>query len=102
MGSDGTPSPRDGDRGDWRRGFPRTGGGGGVGAARSPGPSADRHAERTSQGSAKRGLLAKKEQLEQQIDTLKYQRAAMSPEQYKQQLTESLVALAKVQEELEK
>jgi hypothetical protein len=51
---------------------------------------------------AKRGLLAKKEQLEQQIDTLKYQRAAMSPEQYKQQLTESLVALAKVQGELEK
>jgi len=51
---------------------------------------------------AKRGLLAKKERLEQQIDTLKYQRAAMSPQDYKRQLTEALVALAKVQEELEK
>jgi hypothetical protein len=51
---------------------------------------------------AKRGLLAKKEHLEQQIDTLKFQRAALSPQEYKQQLTDSLVALAKVQEELEK
>jgi hypothetical protein len=51
---------------------------------------------------AKRSLLARKEQLEARIDTLKYQRAAMSPQEYKQQLTESLVALAKVQEELEK
>jgi hypothetical protein len=51
---------------------------------------------------AKRGLLTKKEQLEAQIDTLKYQRAAMAPEDYKRQLTEALVALAKVQEELDK
>ncbi len=51
---------------------------------------------------AKRALLTRKEQLEGQIDTLKYQRAAMSPEEYKQQLTDALVALAKVQEELEK
>jgi hypothetical protein len=51
---------------------------------------------------AKRALLARKEQLEGQIDTLKYQRAAMSPEEYKQQLTQALVALAKVQEELDK
>ncbi len=51
---------------------------------------------------AKRTLLAKKEQLEQRIDTLKYQRAAMSPQEYKRQLTDSLVALAKVQEELDK
>ena len=51
---------------------------------------------------AKRGLLAKKEQLEQRIDTLKLQRAALSPQEYKQQLTEYLVALAKVQGELEK
>jgi hypothetical protein len=51
---------------------------------------------------AKRSLLAKKEQLEQRIDTLKYQRAAMSPQEYKRQLTDSLVALAKVQEELDK
>lgn len=50
---------------------------------------------------AKRSLLARKEQLEQRIDTLKYQRAAMSPQEYKRQLTESLVALAKVQQELD-
>jgi hypothetical protein len=51
---------------------------------------------------AKRELLAKKEELEQRIDTLKYQRAALSPEDYKRQMTEALVALAKVQEELDK
>ncbi len=51
---------------------------------------------------AKRGLLGRKDELEQQIDTLKYQRAAMSPQDYKRQLTDALVALAKVQEELEK
>jgi hypothetical protein len=62
-----------------------------------------RSAERGVVGDpAKRGLLVKKEQLEQRIDTLKYQRAAMSPQDYKRQLTESLVALAKVQEELDK
>jgi len=59
--------------------------------------------ERTvSANPAKRGLLARKEQLEARIDTLKYQRAAMSPQEYRQQMTESLVALAKVQEELDK
>ncbi len=51
---------------------------------------------------AKRGLLARKEELETRIDVLKYQRAAMSPEDYKRQLTDALVALAKAQEELEK
>ena len=51
---------------------------------------------------AKRALLTRKEQLESQIDTLKYQRAAMSPEEYRRQLTEALVALAKVQEDLDK
>ncbi len=59
--------------------------------------------ERTASANpAKRGLLARKEQLEARIDTLKYQRAAMSPQEYRQQMTESLVALAKVQEELDK
>lgn len=59
-------------------------------------------AEAASNNPARRALLAKKEQLEQRIDTLKYQRAAMSPQDYKRQLTESLVALAKVQEALDK
>ena len=51
---------------------------------------------------AKRALLAQKEQLERQIDTLKYRKAAMSQDDYKQQLTQALLELAKVQEQLEK
>jgi hypothetical protein len=51
---------------------------------------------------AKRALLHKKEELEQEIDTLKYQKAAMDPDDYKKQLTGALVELAKVQEELDK
>jgi hypothetical protein len=51
---------------------------------------------------AKRELLAKKEELEQQIDTLKYQKAAMDPGEYKKQLTDALLKLATVQGELEK
>lgn len=51
---------------------------------------------------AKLALLKQKEQLEQQIDVLKYQRAAMSPEEYRFKLSQALVALAKVQQELDK
>jgi hypothetical protein len=51
---------------------------------------------------AKRELLAKKEELEQKIDALKYQKAAMDPADYKKQLTDALVQLATVQGELEK
>jgi hypothetical protein len=51
---------------------------------------------------AKRELLAKKEELEQKIDTLKYQKAAMAPDDYQQQLTQALVDLAHVQEEIDK
>ena len=50
---------------------------------------------------AKRGLLAQKEQLERRVDTLKFQRAAMSAADYKRELTETLVELAKVQEQLD-
>lgn len=51
---------------------------------------------------AKRALLAKKEELEQKIDTLKYQKAAMDPADYKKQLTAALLELAKVQEDLDR
>jgi hypothetical protein len=51
---------------------------------------------------AKLALLAKKEALEQKIDALKYQKAAMDPAEYKQQLTAALVALAQTQQELDK
>ena len=50
----------------------------------------------------KRALLNKKDELEQKIDTLKYRKAAMHPEDYKKQLMDALVELAKVQEELDK
>ncbi|HEX8713034.1 MAG TPA: hypothetical protein VF730_14240 [Terracidiphilus sp.] len=50
----------------------------------------------------KRPLLQQKEELEQKIDELKYRKAAMDPGDYKKQLTEALVNLAKVQEELDK
>ena len=50
----------------------------------------------------KRSLLEKKENLEQQIDQLKYQKAAMPIDEYKKKLAALLVELAKTQEELEK
>jgi hypothetical protein len=51
---------------------------------------------------AKLELLAKKEQLEQQIDKLKYEKAAMAPEDYKKQLGALLLELARTQEALDK
>lgn len=50
----------------------------------------------------KRKLLARKEQLEQEIDRLKYEKAAMPLEEYRRQLTALLVELARTQEALEK
>ena len=51
---------------------------------------------------AKQALLAKKEDLEQKIDALKYQKAAMDPADYKRQLTAALIQLAQTQQELDK
>jgi hypothetical protein len=51
---------------------------------------------------AKRELLQQKDDLEQKIDTLKYQKAAMDPADYKKQLTDALVQLARIQGELDK
>ncbi len=50
---------------------------------------------------AKRDLLTRKDDLEQQIDALKYRKAAMEPGEYKQQLTKLLVQLATLQGELD-
>ena len=50
----------------------------------------------------KRKLLDKKDQLEQQIDELKYNKATMAPDQYRKRLTALLLELAKTQEELDK
>lgn len=59
-------------------------------------------AQKAANDPAKRALLEKKEELEQKIDTLKYQKAAMSADDYKRQLSAALLDLAKVQEELDK
>ena len=59
-------------------------------------------AQKAASDPAKRELLVRKEDLEQKIDALKYGKAAMSDEEYKQQLTAALVELARVQQELDK
>jgi hypothetical protein len=59
-------------------------------------------AQQAANDPAKRELFAKKEELEQKIDVLKYQKAAMDPNDYKTQLTEALVELARVQGDLDK
>jgi hypothetical protein len=59
-------------------------------------------AQQAANDPAKRELMAKKEELEQKIDVLKYQKAAMDPNDYKTQLTQALVDLAHVQEDLDK
>jgi len=51
---------------------------------------------------AKRPLIAKKEELEQAIDKLKYDKAALPDQEYKKQLAALLVELAKTQETLDK
>ena len=51
---------------------------------------------------ARLALLQKKEELEQKIDVLKYQKAAMDPDEYKQQLTALLLELAHAQQEMDK
>jgi hypothetical protein len=56
---------------------------------------------RAANDPARQGLLAKKEELEQAIDALKYQKAAMDPADYKKQLTDALVKLAEIQQELD-
>jgi hypothetical protein len=50
----------------------------------------------------KKALLARREQLEQEIDKLKYQKAAIPADMYKQQLQALLLELAKTQAELDK
>jgi hypothetical protein len=59
-------------------------------------------AQRAANDPAQRDLLAQKEDLEQKIDLLKYQKAAMAQDDYKKQLTAALLELARVQAELDK
>jgi hypothetical protein len=50
----------------------------------------------------KKALLEKRDQLEEQIDKLKYEKAAMAADDYKKQLLDLLTQLAKTQAELDK
>lgn len=50
----------------------------------------------------KKALLARREELEQEIDKLKYQKAAMPADEYQKQLDALLLELAKTQAELDK
>jgi hypothetical protein len=50
----------------------------------------------------KQAMMAHKDDVEQQIDQLKYKKAALDPDEYKQQLTSLLLELAKTQAELDK
>ncbi len=50
----------------------------------------------------KRELVTKKEQIENQIDALKYQKDLMNPDDYRKQLTQLLVELAKTQAAIDK
>jgi len=49
----------------------------------------------------KKRLLAQKDQLEQQIDLLKYNKATLAPDEYKKKLSALLLDLAKTQQELD-
>ncbi len=59
-------------------------------------------AQEAANDPAKRALMDKREGLEQKIDTLKYQKAAMNADDYKKQLSDALLDLARTQEELDK
>ena len=50
----------------------------------------------------KKALLEKRDQLEEQIDKLKYEKAAMAADDYRKQLQDLLIQLAKTQAELDK
>ena len=58
-------------------------------------------AQKAAFDSTKRDLLAKKEDFERQIDALRYQKAAMSQNDYEQQLKVLLVGLARIQAALD-
>jgi len=51
---------------------------------------------------AKQALVAKKEEIENKIDALKYQKDLMAPEDYRKQIASLLLELARTQEAIEK
>jgi hypothetical protein len=59
-------------------------------------------AQAAAKDPAKQKLLVRKEEVEQQIDQLKYEKAAMDATQYKRDLAKLLLELARLQEEIDK
>ncbi|MGH9673226.1 MAG: hypothetical protein ACRD44_08595, partial [Bryobacteraceae bacterium] len=59
-------------------------------------------AQKAAADPQKKMLFDRKEELERAIDKLKYEKAALPPELYRKQLSELLLDLARVQEELDK
>lgn len=59
-------------------------------------------AQAAAKDPARQKLLARKEAVEQEIDRLKYQKAAIPDAEYKKELAKLLVELARLQEEIEK
>ena len=59
-------------------------------------------AQAAAKDPAKQKLLVRKEEVEQQIDKLKYEKAAMDASQYKKDLAKLLLELARLQEEIDK
>lgn len=51
---------------------------------------------------AKKELLAKRDDIENKIDALKYNKSLMAPDDYRKQLTQLMIDLAKAQAELDK
>lgn len=51
---------------------------------------------------AKKALIGKKEEIENKIDALKYQKDLMAPEEYRKQISSLLLELARTQEAIEK
>lgn len=58
-------------------------------------------AQRAAAQPHKKALLERKERIEQRIDQLKYDKAALPSDQYKKQLSALLLELAQVQEEID-
>jgi hypothetical protein len=51
---------------------------------------------------AKKDLVSKREEIENKIDALKYQKSLMNPADYSKQLTQLLIELSKTQEAIDK
>jgi hypothetical protein len=51
---------------------------------------------------AKRALIDRKDEIENKIDALKYQKSLLAPDDYRKQLSALLLDLARVQAEIDK